>query len=119
MLLTYNRIRPQKFRFRSGSSFAPHFCAPTGVSGFPLKWRMRSLIPDPHMRTLHPSAISPYKHPYYTVFKAPIIGGLKTGCVMGDIKIPLSSYDPKLGPAVRSSCVTAHAAPGLFRYRPK
>ena len=44
MLVTYNRIRPQKFRFRSGSSFAPHFCAPTGVSG---KWGIRNLIPDP------------------------------------------------------------------------
>ena len=36
-------IRPQKFRFRSGSSFAPHFCAPTGVSG---KWGIRKWIPD-------------------------------------------------------------------------
>ena len=32
-------------RTRTGSSFAPHFCAPTGVSGFPLKWSIRSLIP--------------------------------------------------------------------------
>ena len=46
MLPTYNRIRSQKFRFRSGSSFAPHFCAPTGVSGFPLKWGILKWIPD-------------------------------------------------------------------------
>ena len=30
-------------RTRTGSSFAPRFCAPTGVSG---KWSIRSLIPD-------------------------------------------------------------------------
>ena len=35
VLLTYNRIRSQKFRFRSGSSFAPHFCAPIWVSETP------------------------------------------------------------------------------------
>ena len=43
MYCTFNRIRPQKFRFRSGSSFAPHFCAPTGMSG---KWVPRKLNPN-------------------------------------------------------------------------
>ena len=46
MLPTYELRASFEVRTRTGSSFAPHFCAPTGVSGFPLKWSMRSLIPD-------------------------------------------------------------------------